>query len=446
MALGIEFISVGYSTLSLRESFNILINKDNGAFLERFVKLIEQFSGKEHWYLCYFFISWPGKFPILRESNIELIDERPKHELSSEEIEFYKQDSQATIAKIRIKSFDCYSARVKAERQLQSLFALSMLYKPTKKAVIKHQKTLINSEETDLNQCINPDLSNLKYIRDARNAEDNIAQMWKLTEQLSAEDADQLSASLQYHKMALLSPTDEARLVNLWIAVESLVQEGGKNIIDRITSYIPSNVTIGYIYLMMKAIPVDIRNIWRELDTESLRSKLSRSSKYVLHPFDLLKILLDKKNGELITEFLNLIQSNPLLIYRIGCLWKDPFGDPKLCAKKFERHKKNIEWQIRRIYRARNYVMHKGVCSLQTRQLIQHLHSYYVVTMHNLIHDLKMNSTWSINEAFEHRLHLYTYFYNELNNNGKITLEALFNPYLILFEKMNTSAWDEKAP
>ena len=320
-----------------------------------------------------------------------------------------------------------------------------MLYKPNKKAVIRHNKTLIISEGSGSKRCINPD-SSLKYIRDARNAEDNIARFWELNERLSLEDAAQLSASLQYHKLALLSPTDEAKLVNLWIAVESLVQQGGKNIIDRITEYIPSSVAIGYVYLMMKAIPIDIRNVWKKLDTKTLRLKLSKSSKYILHPFDLLKILLDKKDGELITEFLTFIKDNPLLLYRIGCLWKDPFSKPKDLVKRLERHKKNIEWQLRRIYRARNYVMHKGICPLQTRQLIQHLHSYYIVTIHNLIHDLKMNSEWSISDALVHRFHLYEYFCKKLNNNEKATAEALFNPYLILFEKMETSAWDEKAP
>jgi hypothetical protein len=443
MRLGTELKYVGYSTLALRESYHILIDKKNGTFLNRFKKLIEKFSGKKNWYLCYFFISWPGKFPKLTESHIELIKERPENKSSIEENNFYNQDAKATVAKIRVKSLDYYSAQIKAERKLQALFATSILYKPTKKAVIKHNKTLIINEESSSKKYINPD-SSLKYIRDARNAENNIAQFWELTERMSSEDVNQLFASLQYHKLALLSPTDEAKLVNLWIAVESLVQQGGKNIINRITEYIPSSVTIGYIYLMMKAIPIDIRNLWKQLDTKTIRSKISKSSEYILHPFDLLTILVDKQHGELIKEFLNLIKDNPLLLYRIGYLSKDTFSKPKFLMERLKKHKKNIEWQIRRIYRARNYVMHKGIYPLKTRQLIQHLHSYYIITIHNLIHDIKMHSEWSISDALEHRCHLYEYFCKKLENNENITVEALFNPQLILFKKMNNSVWDEK--
>ena len=34
----------------------------------------------------------------------------------------------------------------------------------------------------------------------------------------------------------------------------------------------------------------------------------------------------------------------------------------------------------------------------------------------------------------------------KINDNEKVTAEALFSPYLILFEKMLTSAWDGKNP
>ena len=444
MLLGIELKSTGYSILSLRESFNLLITPNNDTFSERFSKLIERFSGKEHDYTCHFMVSWPGS-PSLNERHIELYKTRPDHEYSNEEREFYDQDLQATIAKVKVKALDSYSAKVEAEKKIQALFALNSLYSPNSTAIIKHKKALIIEENQDMKKCIGFDPSNRKYIRDARNSERSIAELWSLSEKLHSKDADRLAASLQYHKMAMESLTDEARLVNLWIAVESLVQDGGKNIIDRITRYIPSSVTISYIYSIMKAIPIDIRKIWKQLNTTSLEAKLSRSNRYILNPFDLLTILLDKKHGELITEFFSLFSDHPLLIYRMNSLWENLLNAPEMLEKQLEKHKQNIEWQLRRIYRARNYVMHKGTCPQQARQLIQHLHSYYIVTIHNLIHDLKRNSKWSINDAFEHRWHLYDYFHNELNKKQpNISAKMIFNPQLVLFKKQDASAWDNK--
>lgn len=446
MALGVEVKIQGYSIDVLKESYKILINKEIGPFLERFKKLKDDFSGTENKYGCHFFISWPGKLPNFPENNITFIEEHPdleQGELSVEEYEFYKQNSEALIAKITVKSLDHHSARMEAEKILDSLFSVNTLYNPTKRAVIKHKKTLIHSEKDGRKYCITEQHA-LKYIRDAKNAERNIEELWEITKRLPIEESAQLSASLQYHKSALLSLTDQAKLVNLWIAIESLVQKGGTNIIDRITKYIPASVSTGYIYLLNKSIPIDISQFWKNIETQEFRSKLTKSNKYILHPYDMLQILLDKKDGELIAGFLNLISDNPLLVFRVGHLWGGPFSNPKALYKKLDRHGNNILWQLRRIYRLRNYVMHNGITPRQTRQLIHHLHSYYIITIHNLIHDLKVNKNWGISEALEHRYQLYEQLTYKLNNKKTVGKKGLFRTSAILFRNPETSAWEER--
>ncbi|MCP4050481.1 MAG: hypothetical protein GY730_07230 [bacterium] len=446
MAFGVEIKAQGYSTDVLKESYKILTKKELGSFVERFKKLKDDFSGTENKYNCHFFISWPGKLPNFSENNITFIKKHPDLKpgtLSDEEHEFYKQNSEALIAKITVKSLDHYSARMKAERILDSLFAVNTLYTPTKKAVVKHKKTLISSEKDGCKYCITEQHS-LKYIRDAKNAERNIEELWEVSKRLPVEESAQLSASLQYHKSALLSLTDQAKLVNLWIAIESLVQKGGTNIIDRITKYIPASVSTGYIYLLTKSIPIDISSFWKKIDNKKFRSKLTKSNKYILHPYDLLQILLDKEDGELISGFLNLISDNPLLVFRIGNLWKGPFSSPKELRKRLERHNNNILWQLRRIYRLRNYVMHNGIIPRQTRQLIHHLHSYYILTIHNLIHDLKVNTNWGISEALEHRYQLYEQLTYKLTKKKIVDTQGLFRTSSILFRNPKTSAWENR--
>lgn len=447
MALGVEIKLQGYSTDILKESYKILINTKLGNFGERFKKLRDDFSGRENKYDCHFFISWPGEVPNFPENNITFIEEHPDHELtelSIEEHNFYKQNSEALIAKVTVKSLDHHSARMEAERVLDSLFAVNTLYSPTKKAAIKHKKALIFSEKDGLKYCI-AEQHALKYIRDARNAERNFEDLWKVTKRLPTEESAQLSASLQYHKSALLSLTDQAKLVNLWIAVESLVQKGGTNIIDRITKYIPASVSTGYIYLLTKSLPIDISKFWKSIDTKDFCSKLTKSNKYILNPYDLLQILLDRKDGELISEFLNLMGNNPLLVFRIGNLWGGTFSEPKKLRTRLERHNNNILWQLRRIYRLRNYIMHNGITPRQTRQLIHHLHSYYIITIHNLIHDLKVNTSWGISEALEHRYQLYEELTFKLKNKKTIVdSKGLFTTSTILFGNPETSAWEKR--
>ena len=134
---------------------------------------------------------------------------------------------------------------------------------------------------------------------------------------------------------------------------------------------------------------------------------------------------------------------NPLFVYRLYLLWDDFFGNQKNFMKRLEAHRKNVEWQIRRIYRARNHVMHQGVCLPRTRQLIQHLHSYYIITIHNLIFDLKNNPNWRISDAFENRLLIYEYFLDRLkkHNEKPISVEALIDPRKSIFSTDDSPAW-----
>jgi len=71
---------------------------------------------------------------------------------------------------------------------------------------------------------------------------------------------------------------------------------------------------------------------------------------------------------------------------------KSYFKSPQDLAGSIKLHNKNIEWQLCRIYRARNHIMHQGSHLFGLRQLIQHLHTYYATTIHVLIHDLKIKT------------------------------------------------------
>jgi hypothetical protein len=294
-----------------------------------------------------------------------------------------------------------------------------------------------------LKQCVEEDTTRLGYIKDSAKPGQSINALAMLLKRLNIKDSGQLNASLQYLKLSLSASTDESRLVNLWIALESLVLSGDKNIIESISTYVPASDATGYTYRMLRALAIDIKPWWTACDTESIRPNLRKSSKYFLHNYDLLKIFLDKKDGPIITEFLRLAANNPLLIFRIARLWKNIFENPEVFADSLKGHKQNMEWQIRRIYRARNHIIHQGNCLPGTRQLIQHLHTYYIVFINHLVHDLLTNDNWHIADALEHRYFLYNYLQERLRDYAinHLPLKSLLNPARALSGSVDESAW-----
>ncbi len=87
--------------------------------------------------------------------------------------------------------------------------------------------------------------------------------------------------------------------------------------------------------------------------------------------------------------------------------------------------------------------MHQGGHSFGLRQLIQHLHTYYITTIHALAHDLKGNPNWKIADAFEHKSRLYVHFLYRLRHydDNPLCADSLLLPVLILQNRFEKPAW-----
>ncbi len=442
MTLGVELKISGYSLKALRNSYNLLINHKNGSFIRRFELLLEHFNGKPYKYNCSFFVNWSSLLPDLNLTGLEVPKIISNENNDCEVEKFLEQDSEAKIASIEVEAMDPFSARDIAENKLDELFSIQKLYQITKVARIKHPYSLIKREDNEI-ICVPFDTSRHKYLRDSKNIAQRIISFTDFFRKLDDHSAIQISNALKYHKLALSTISDEARLVNLWIALESLLLDGEKAIIQRICKYVPKINSGRYLHSVLTALAIDLRKIWRIKDTKNILKYLEFSNEEMLHVEDFLKILLDKKSGKILKEFNRLIRDQSLLIYRIFRIRDNLLVDPKVFRKSLENHTNNIEWQIRRIYRARNFVIHKGVSPPGTRHLIQHLHSYFIITIHSLFYDLQRNDSWNIRAAFEHRRQLYDHLIFKLKdyNNQQVCAKELLDPEKCLFPISGPPAW-----
>jgi|GEM_PF-4179220 hypothetical protein len=340
MSYAIHLRSLGYSVKALRESIDILKNK-TVSFKDRFENLINSFSGKEREFECRFYLNWPdSKITDIRTEDIVLSSKRPVETPTKEERLFYSIDSQAVVATIKIKALDCYYARYQAEEKLERLFSMLQLYKAAE-ANIKHSNALIVFDNNE-HKIIGPDTTRLKYIKDAKKPYEAIVRFIRLQNNLRKEDANQLTASLQYYRLFLSAHTDESRLVNLWIALEALLQEGGKNIIDRLIALVPPSDSSTYIFKIIRALPSDFHIFWKNSDTIKLQKILTKSNRYNVDLGEILSTLLDIRDGNLIESFLTFSSANPLLMFRMYRLWDKTFRSPNILASRINNHKKML--------------------------------------------------------------------------------------------------------
>lgn len=445
MSFAVELRLAGFSISALRNSLHILLDTNEIKFINRLNNLIQVFSRPRQDYSCIFLISWPRITPDLSKYGIEFSTSRPKPLFKDEEKEFYGQDEQALLATVKIQAFDPFDARNRAQELLERYFSVNKLYSLSNESKIRQKKALIIDSLKAL-YLVPEDTSRLGYIKDSKRPQEGVEKFAQILGRLPESDAGQLYASLQHHKLSLVASTDEARLVNLWIALETLVQDGSKNIIEKISRYIPSSDATGYVTRIARVFPVSFLRYWRSIDTAELCEKLKYSNKHILDLRDVIAILLDKNEGSLITGFFSFTKNNPLLAFRTHRLWDKTFGNPTVMAHKIENHQKNTDWQIRRIYRARNIIIHQGCCPLGARQLIQHLHTYYINVIHNLIHDLEVNPEWSIADSHEYRIFLYETFLSKLRKykENPFSAECILEPKRLLGRTEGPPAWDSE--
>lgn len=441
MALGVELSRNGYSLQALAEGWKVFTDTEK-SFNEKLSSFFDHFDCQMSSFSCRFIISWSGAVPDTKQP-IQIINERSTND-EDKCPKFYRQNKSAPIAEITVSALDPFGAYHKSRQKLESLFSASRIYLVSKQLSVIAEKTLITSDNGD-SACVAVDNSRLGYIRDARKSADLISQILHIINRLSDHEQGQFGASLNYHKLFTEASSDDARLVNLWVALESLIQNGKGSIIERICRYVPVSHCTNYAYRIAKSIPIEMKGVWKNSDTSELVGMLEKSSRYILNPHDLFSILLDEKEGDKIESFYSIIGEHVLLKFRIYNLRKWLKSGSGVFANTIKAHKNKIDWQVRRIYMARNSIMHRGIAPRGIRQLIQHLHSYYIILLHNLVHDLSRHDEWGIGDALEYRNFLYeTAVHNLTDKNLKtnVSREQLVNFELFLKKNNNSPAWN----
>jgi len=442
-SVGTDLINLGYSIHSLRDSFYILTNPSHGHFVERFDLIKEKFAGQSRRYNCLFRINWPRENLALPNSDVRLSTDPLQFSYSEMSI-FLGGDSQPVIASVEVDAHDSYSARYYAEAKLDELFSIGKIFSVSKNMSLRNETSLVVDGAGE-SKLIEKDNSRLGYIKDSKKPVLGIESYYKLTKNIDHHSKSQIGSALQYHKLALSASTDEARLINMWIALESLARDNHKSILESICSTVPYNVASNYLYRIIKALPIDMREALRTEKGKQLISLFTTRQKLYLVPKSMLQILLDVEDGDQITKLYEVVTSNSLMCFRIDSLRHWLASGPESVAKRLEVHRQHVEWQLKRIYRARNRIMHQGVCYRGLRQLVQHLHSYLVIVIHNLTHDLLNKRDFSVSDALAYRRLAFEYFVKKLQNKQGFDTDQLLTLDLSLCVPTGDIAWRELA-
>ncbi|EHK9068666.1 hypothetical protein KCU34_004141 [Vibrio vulnificus] len=242
---------------------------------------------------------------------------------------------------------------------------------------------------------------------------------------LEPSSFSQFMRSSELHAQALKTDSEENQIINLWIAIESLVPAKSSDVdtIEHIVNSITPFLNLSYIQRILRNFAKDLLNWDRPLIQEIFNGigANSLSEKALL--------LLTQEQYEDKRKILEeSFRDFHLLKDRYDYL-KGMVSTPQSLYKIIKSHNKRLEWQIRRIYRTRNMIVHSGKKPDNLGILITNAHDYLDIILSGIIELAKDNAgAYSIRECFKYAEIKYDKYMSDLNKKkAKFENESISN-------------------
>lgn len=349
---------------------------------------------------------------------IEITTSAPEAMLDDRYAAFLADGPQVLFATINnIKARDIYSARYRAEELLKFCGTLVNLFHHKSKAgwqpecLVKvkstEKKKLIKSNLNPMHKCAD-------LVQDAAKIKLHLF-MDEFT--LDKQSFSKFVRSAQLHSMALTSNSNENQILNLWISLESLIPSETKS--DRVAGIEHiANSTIPF--LNEQYIAKLLNNLVKDLVRWN-RREFARSignipgKKFV----DKLAKLLALPEYLAQRDILKGKFSDFHLLRDRFNYFEQLLSSPKNVVAALDAHKQRLEWQIRRIYRARNIIVHSGKVPTYTQPLIEHTHDYLDTILSRLVElASRPKAIYSVAQGFKFVEYRYNTYYKNLSVKG----------------------------
>lgn len=295
---------------------------------------------------------------------------------------FKREDGYVYVEVEETSAIDVYSAREIAQQKIEQL---SNLF-----AFFSHKSHLQWADHVLLSQCCTEGISSarrsLSPIRKCSDTKPEFAAQ-KLNKMLGSLPLQgpsfvKFNQAIELHGMALGSVAPDNQLLNLWIAIETITPSnitGGSKIARIVAGFMPL-ILLRYVERLIIRFTKDLLR-WNRKACHEIMGEIAGDKKFhqkvlrfvILEEYDALRKSLYAK-----------LDNFPLLRFRLFSLNANLKSPSKVIAV-LASHQKKVEWQLRRIYRTRNLMVHSGRTPTFIDTLIENSHDYLDQVLNSVI-------------------------------------------------------------
>lgn len=230
-----------------------------------------------------------------------------------------------------------------------------------------------------------------------------------------------LANALECHATAIGAEDPRTAIINLWTALEAIAGSHGATSIGlRVSSAISPIIASRRIDKIITYLSICVHDVAVQKKTFIDTSIMTRSSHTTISNDDMLEAVTGPAENEKIRYLFSFSEPSPLLVQRLYLSWK-AFSDPARVSKDLISSKKRVQWQISRIYRARNLLVHRGEHSHLVWRLLQNAQYYVSASLSRVLHDLSDQREWGIDESLTYQEMHLNYICERLDKGQGIT-------------------------
>lgn len=188
-------------------------------------------------------------------------------------------------------------------------------------------------------------------------------------------DRDKFFRAIDFHGMSLGTDDVENQILNLWTSFETIVPQNlNKSNIANIVQRVNPFIGLQYFRRIFKCLTCDLLLWNRRLLSEAFSSLDFPEN---LDLVDKVFYLITTKECESqLKKLLTDLQNHELLKFRISQVHAT-FASPSKSLAFLKRHQQWVDWQICRIYRTRNSIVHSGESPNFAGMLVENAHDYF---------------------------------------------------------------------
>lgn len=373
-------VNMGVSKRFLHEKTNEYFFHPEGEVLTSHKDLeafLRKISPVSHSFDVYFIVSdlIGSVSESMRAFGMEIIDELPEEiKALAARVNFVKQKGFSYVVISDLQGFDVFSMQERAAAKIDQLSDLFTLF--------HHREKISWMPNVIVSQCCQDIPVFVALTKGAMDkpfdmpAEKASKEFNRLIRNINFSGAsfERFNRVADLHGICVSSDIVENQLVNLWTSLETLipVRIKGATIINVVDSMLPFLLT-AYIKRLVSRLGHDLIT-WRRWTTKRILNKVDGESAASISQ-KLLALLCVDSNDALRKELYAELGDFQLLRFRVFSLVQ-MLSTPESVRKALDEHERKLRWQIRRIYRTRNLIVHSGSKPPYINGLVENGHDY----------------------------------------------------------------------